>query len=119
MSCVADTWEFYPGQTQKLEIQLKKRTGDCVEIYPLEATDKITVILPTQTGTLDLDNFTPTAPPVVIDSEPYGKISIELSDAETNQLVSGSITVKIEKLDGTIKYALALNIISKINPADC
>lgn len=119
MSCFTDSWEFFPGQNQKLEIQINQRTGDCVEIFPIENTDVITVILPTETGTLELSNSPATTPPVVIDSDVYGKISIELTGTETSTIVSGSVTVKIEKLDGTIKFALALNILRKINPAEC
>jgi len=115
MTCgIASYFEFYPGSDDTLKINLKTKDSEgCVEIFALVSGDVLTVTLPTSTGFLEL-----TGVRVVVDSLPYGQIHIDLTAAETTDLVSGTIQIKIVR--GTLtKYAFVRNGLLKLNLSDC
>jgi len=92
MSCKSTSFQFYAGEDKTLELSLVTKNNGCSEIYPLVSTDIIQVTLVARPADLVF-----TQPRVTITSEPYGSIAIELTAAETLQLLSGAIIVEVTR----------------------
>jgi len=113
MACKSDSFQFYAGEDKTLEIQLKTSTNGCVEIYPLLNTDTITVKLPARPADLVF-----IAPRVILVSEPYGQIKIELVGAETEQLIDGAIVIDVVRA-GKKKVFVVDGGLKKLTPNNC
>jgi len=117
MSCYSD-FQFYAGEIKTLSIQINalNATNGCKEPCDLTGlvTTDIKVRLPTSTGELVFD----LSSGVVIDSPVLGKIHVDLSAINTDEMVSGTIIVEIMKA-GKLVFALAAGRLRKQEIPDC
>jgi hypothetical protein len=114
MSC-SGIFEFYPEEDRKLSLRLKERDQDgCVEPFSIPAGSEVTVTLLANPSNIVLNKTT--TPPVVVDNEALGYISIELTTAQLSQMVDGSIKVFIED---SKKVAIAASAVKKLKVPDC
>jgi len=123
MPCVTDRWEFFPGESKALEINLVTYNSahDCKEIFTISSDPgrKIIVTIPGDPDDLVFDLTT--TPAVIVVSEALGQIKINLTPAQTNLMRSGSITVVHDALgDGTsIVIATAMKVVVEQKVAEC
>lgn len=115
MTCKSTSFKFYAGEDKRLTLELKTMIDECKEIYALVNTDEITVTL--QASPADLV-FTKLSTRVVIDSEPYGIIYIDLTAAETAQLVNGAIVIEVTRATKK-KIFVVDGGIEKLLPSNC
>lgn len=115
MSCKSTSFQFYAGEDKTLELALLQSVNGCTEIYPIQATDEIKVTLVARPADLV---FSTTDARVVIVSEPYGSISIELTSSETAQLISGAIIVEVTR-DSKKKIFVVDGGIEKLTVSNC
>lgn len=96
MSCKSTSFQFYAGEDKTLELSLVQKINDCSEIYPLASADEIKVTLVARPADLVFLN-TGASPRITVTSWPYGTIAIDLTAAETLQLISGAIIVEVTR----------------------
>jgi hypothetical protein len=117
MACKSQSFQFYANEDKTLELELKVSVNDCKEIYALESTDEIKVILPARPADLEFLN-TGATPRVSITSEPYGQIKIDLVAAETSQLIDGAIVIEVVRASKR-KIFVVDGGLKKLTPNNC
>jgi len=123
MSCTTDCWEFFPGESKTLEIEMKQfnNAHDCKEIFPIstDTNRKIIVTIPGEPDDLVLDLTT--TPPVVVVTEILGTLKVTLRPEDTLLMRSGSVTVKHDALgdETDVKIGVAINVVKKQKVPEC
>jgi hypothetical protein len=117
MACKSESFQFYAGEDKTLELELKLSVNGCKEIYALQSSDEIKVILPARPDDLEFLN-TGVSPRVSIVSEPYGQISIDLTSTETSQLIDGAIVIEVIR-SAKKKIFVVDGGLKKLTPNNC
>lgn len=118
MACKSTSFQFYAGEDKTLELQLIQKINDCSEIFPIvSASDEIKVTLVARPDDLVFLN-TGVSPRVTVTSEPYGTIKIDLTSAETAQLIDGAIVIELTRT-GKKKIFVVDGGVQKLVPSNC
>jgi len=118
MACFAKAFEFYCGEDKTLSIQINThdKSLDCKQPLDLTGATAIEVEIPASPDNLIFSLLT--SPVVVVDQPILGKIHIDLTDTQTNQMVTGSIIVRITNSGRTV-FAVAAAASRKLLIPDC
>lgn len=118
MSCSSEQWEFYIGEDKLLELSLKTfvRATECKEPFSLATADLVEITLPATPDDLVFDKTT--TPAVEVVNEPLGKIKIQLTPTQTDQMTDGSIIVKVTK-DGKVTKFVAVSGVKRLTLPGC
>jgi len=123
MACITECWEFFPGESKTLEINLVTYNSahDCSEPFQIstDAGRKIEVTIPGEPDDLVFDLLS--TPAVIVVDEKLGKIKINLTSANTNLMRSGSVVVKHDALgdSSSVQIATAINVVKKQKVPTC
>lgn len=100
------TFQFYGGEDKTLSVRLKKTDSDGVlQAYEIPAGSTVTFVIPASPAELELAG--------TIDNYDRGEIHIDLSDTQTESMISGDLIVKIQS--GSItRIAKLVNAIKKL-----
>lgn len=97
MGCYSRFFEFYGGEDKTLSIQvnIENTASSCKEPMDLTGASDIEVELPASPDNIILDLLS--TPPVVVDNAMLGKIHVDLTNVQTDQMITGPIIVRVTK----------------------
>lgn len=116
MAC-GGAFQFYPGESRRLDIRLRKKDSTaCLDVYSIPSGATVEVEVPALPNNLIFTGSS--TPAVVIDDNRLGLLHVDLSAVQTNQMVSGTVIIRITTA-GATRVALAASAIEKLRVPDC
>lgn len=118
MSCFSKQFEAYAGEHKTLQAQITVQNNltGCTEPLDLTGATAIECDFPVETGILTLSLLS--SPPIVVDQAILGKVHIDLTPTETNQMVDGSLIFRVTKA-GKVTIAVAVGAIKRLIIPGC
>jgi hypothetical protein len=119
VSCYSKLFEFYPGESKRLSIQINKlntATG-CKEPLELEMDDEVEITIPASPSDIILSPTSSTA--VHVQNRHLGKIYVDLTDVETQAMIDGPIVVEVTSSAGAKNIALVIGGVRRLSTELC
>lgn len=119
MSCYSKLFEFYPGESKRLSIQINKlnTATSCKEPLQLELDDDVEITLPASPSDLVLSSTS--SPAVQVENRYLGKIYVDLTGTQTEALIDGPIIVEITASNGAKTIALVTGGVRRLSTELC
>lgn len=119
MGCYARFFEFYEGEHKRLSLQVNSlnRATDCKEPLDLTGVSAVSIELPATPDNLILDLIS--SPAVQIENAVLGKIYVDLTPTQIDQMNDGSIVVRVTDSSGKVHVAVASSASKKLTVPNC
>lgn len=119
MSCYSKLFEFYPGESKRLSIQINRlntATG-CKEPMELDVDDDVEITIPASPSDIVLSSTS--SPAVQVQNRYVGKIYVDLTEVQTQMMIDGPIVVEITSSNGAKTIALVVGGVRRLSTELC